>query len=471
MIFNFHKLYLKLAIFCLLNILAVGIIGSIITYRNVNSFIEYVVSKGSSTRLSWIKKFVTSEIIIPNTKNGVLDMDVLNHYLLELAEKRKLAGVWITDANSQVLAGLKPEKHEDQKIDLTSGKGIPFIKYYFTRTLIKPEPLAITLPGYKETSIHMLAFPELPDRLKKNMGSMLFLGLLGLFVNVLIIYILVAWLIIKPIRHIRSELDKIMKGDLSHRIAVKGRDEIGELVSDINNMTDMSEKLINGTQELSANLSHEIRTPLSQIRIASDILRLRIGKTGNQQLDSKFISIEQDIEKIDRLIDQFLAYSHHNLLTDSSKREPVELQPVLISVLNGLKAQVKQKGLDVRTHWRVENVSLPAIPDDVSLIFSNLLSNAVKYSPENGLIQIDVTQSDDAIFISISNTCEPMSDEEMDQKFEPFNRFQTPTEPGAKLGLTITRKLVEKYRGSISVSRWEDVHTGLRMEILIPTRI
>jgi len=471
MIFNFHKLYVKLAIFCMLNFIAVGIIGSIITYVHVNSFIEFVVTKGSNTRLNWIKKIVTTEALEPNTKNGVLDLTALNHYLLELTDKRELAGVWITDGNSHVLAGHKPQNHENKKIDLSGGKSLPFIKYYFTRTLIEPKPISISLPGYQTALIHMINFPILPDRLKKSMGSMLFLGLLGLFANALLIYLLVAWLIIRPIRHIRAELNKIMKGDLSHRVDIKSRDEIGELVIDINNMADMTEKLISGTQELSAKLSHEIRTPLSQIRIASDILRIRIGEAGNRQLDSKFTSIEQDIEKIDRLIDQVLAFSHYNFRTDSSKYESVQLQPILTSVLNGLEAQIKQKSLDIRTHWSTENVWLLAISDDVNLIFSNLLSNAVKYSPENDVIQIDVTKSDDAVFISIANTCKPMSDNDIDRIFEPFNKIQNTTEPGTKLGLTITRKIVDKYRGSISASRWKDSDTGLCMEVLIPFRI
>jgi signal transduction histidine kinase len=466
MISSFHKLYLKLAIFCLLNIFAVGMVGSIITYWNVNSFIEYVVTKGSSKRLSWIKKIVTTEALIPNTENGALDMAALNQYLRELADNRGLAGVWISDGNNRVLAGSKPQNHEQKKIDSSDGMGLPFIKYYFTKTLIEPKPLAITLPGYQATSIHMLAFPELPDRLKKSMGIMLFLGLLGLFINALLIYILVAWFIIKPIRHIRAELNKVMQGDLSHRITNKSQDEIGELVVDINNMADMTEKLINGTQQLSANLSHEIRTPLSQIRIASDILRLRIGEVDNQQLESKFTSIEQDIEKIDGLIDKFLAFSHYNLQTDSSRRESVQLQPVMTSVLNGLKSQINLKYLDVRSQWNGENISLLAIPDDVSLIFSNLLSNAVKYSPENGIVQIKAMKSEDAIFLSIANTCDPMSDEEIDQVFHPFKRIRHTTEPGTKLGLTITRKIVDKYRGSISVSRWKD--EGLCIELLFP---
>jgi signal transduction histidine kinase len=466
MISSFHKLYLKLAIFCLLNIFVVGIAGTIVTYWNVNSFIEYVVTKGSSKRLSWIKKIVTTEALIPNTENGALDMAALNQYLRELADNRGLAGVWISDGNNRVLAGSKPQNHEQKKIDSSDGMGLPFIKYYFTKTLIEPKPLAITLPGYQATSIHMLAFPELPDRLKKSMGIMLFLGLLGLFINALLIYILVAWFIIKPIRHIRAELNKVMQGDLSHRITNKSQDEIGELVVDINNMADMTEKLINGTQQLSANLSHEIRTPLSQIRIASDILRLRIGEVDNQQLESKFTSIEQDIEKIDRLIDKFLAFSHYNLQTDSSRRESVQLQPVMTSVLNGLKSQINLKCLDVRSQWKGETVSLLAIPDDVSLIFSNLLSNAVKYSPENGIVQIKAMKSEDAIFLSIANSCQPMSDEEIDQVFHPFKRIRHTTEPGTKLGLTITRKIVDKYRGSISASRWKD--EGLCIELLFP---
>jgi signal transduction histidine kinase len=465
--FNFHKLYLKLAIFCLLNIFTVGIIGSIITYWNVNSFIEYVVTKGSNKRLGWIKKIVTTEALQPRAETGVLDIAALNQYLLELADKRGLAGVWISDGNDRVLAGSKPQNHEQKKIDSSDGMGLPFIKYYFTKTLIEPKPLAITLPGYQATLIHMLAFPELPDRLKKSMGIMLFLGLLGLFINALLIYILVAWFIIKPIRHIRAELNKVMQGDLSHRISNKSRDEIGELVVDINNMADMTEKLINGSQQLSANLSHEIRTPLSQIRIASDILRLRIGAVDNQKLESKFTSIEQDIEKIDRLIDKFLAFSHYKFQTDSSRREPIQLEPVMTSVLNGLKSQIKLKCLDVRSQWNGENVTLLAIPDDVSLIFSNLLSNAVKYSNENGIIQVRAMKSEDAILISIANTCDPMVDEEIDQVFRPFNKIQYTDEPGTKLGLTITRKLVDKYRGSISASRWKD--EGLCIELLFPS--
>jgi len=99
----------------------------------------------------------------------------------------------------------------------------------------------------------------------------------------------------------------------------------------------------------------------------------------------------------------------------------------------------------------------------------NLLSNAIKYNKDNGHVEIEITRpSHDTLKISVIDTGIGISDEDMQQLFTPFTRFNTKhsTVEGTGIGLTITRSIVEMMHGRIGAE--STLGNGSRFWIELP---
>jgi two-component system sensor histidine kinase CpxA len=137
-----------------------------------------------------------------------------------------------------------------------------------------------------------------------------------LALGLLIIGLMAALLIIPVSRIITNRLEQlrqsalfIAEGNLTHRVAIRGRDEIGDLAQAFNRMADKMEVMIRSGKELTANISHELRTPLTRIRIAEEMLREKWESAVKDQEGRYLDAIREDILELDRLIGRILELS------------------------------------------------------------------------------------------------------------------------------------------------------------------
>jgi len=202
--------------------------------------------------------------------------------------------------------------------------------------------------------------------------------------------------------------------------------------------------MIQGGKELTANISHELRSPLARIRVAEELLREKCDATGEKELKRHLDSIQGDIEEMDRLIGQIL---------DLSK---MDLHDVPLNLLKAVRLT------------KEFSFNQPFVGDRKALrtAFSNILDNAAKFVPEKGNLIVKVISENDWLKISITNSSDPISPEDLERIFEPFYRQRETSKRGSGLGLAITKKIIERHGGSI---RAVNSPEGLEIQILIPS--
>jgi signal transduction histidine kinase len=113
--------------------------------------------------------------------------------------------------------------------------------------------------------------------------------------------------------------------------------------------------------------------------------------------------------------------------------------------------------LDVRSETLIK-----ADPDDIEIVFNNLISNAVKYNKPGGSLEIMIDSTDNDATIIFTDTGIGISKEEIDTLFTEFVRIKsekTKNISGSGLGLSIVRKIIELYHGTIDVDSTPDVGT------------
>ena len=266
-----------------------------------------------------------------------------------------------------------------------------------------------------------------------------------------------------PVNRLTRTARSIARGDLSRRVEVTTKDEIGELGSAFNTMADRVERMIRGGKELTAHVSHELRSPLARIRVAVELIENKLDGKSKEAVGSRLDQIREDIEELDRLIGQILTYSKLDLRQDALKHERFDATVLLEELLDRFRPFINEKGLFLEIRFQ-DNPVVSGDADAVRTAFSNLLDNAVKFTPEGGRVIVEAfTDGGDFVF-RISNTFDAIDEGDLAEIFEPFHRNETVAAPGYGLGLAITKRIVERHGGSIEASNSEDGFT-IRMRL------
>jgi len=305
----------------------------------------------------------------------------------------------------------------------------------------------------------------LSEKMEKDHHEGVFaLGLAGIGLVIALLIIPVSRLVTEPLKALRESALRIAEGNLSHRATVRSKDEIGELGRAFNSMADKLERMIRGGRELTANISHELRSPLARIRIAEELLGERLARGEYDGCRRQLDEIREDIGELDRLIDRILVLSKLDVHEKPLRRERLDPSDLINELLERFKPAVSQKRLRVTAHLSCDP---PFFGDTDALrtAFSNILDNAVKFTGQNGDVIVKMHTEDEALKISVTNSFDPLSEEDLARIFEPFYRTERSHATGSGLGLAITKKIIERHGGNIKACNSAE---GLTILVWLP---
>ena len=372
------------------------------------------------------------------------------------------APVWVTREDGTValksFSGEIPDIPETIRKDRPRKHRVPTL--HPLRDLDFYTTVPIELSGTKVGAIHIL-FKRPVSSPPKGFFA---LGLLIIGIIVALSVIPVSRFITRRIKKLRQSAILIAEGDLSHRVAIKGKDEISDLAQTFNDMTDKLEGMIVSGKELTANISHELRTPLTRIRMAEELLRDKVAQGNVKDLAGHLDGIREDIDELDGLIGRMLDLSRLDMRQSPFRPEPLDPSALIGELFEKLRPVIERKDLHVTTEL---SYSPPFLADKEALRLAlvNVLDNAAKFAPEKGDISVQMAWKPDALEIRVMNTAEELSQEDLSRIFDPFHRLKRSNAAGSGLGLTIAKKAIERHNGTIEALNKEK---GLEIRITLP---
>lgn len=279
----------------------------------------------------------------------------------------------------------------------------------------------------------------------------------------------------KPIEQLIHEVGIIGSGDLNHKIAVTGRDEIGRLATTFNHMTQIMlldiRELENKNIELTrldrlkddflANITHELRTPLYGVTgIAESLVAGIAGHLAKDAINNLSLMISS-CKRLSSLVNDILDYSqlkHGDITLDMSSVNLYSIVRLIISIANPL---IGSKKLEIKTSIEPGSFYVAADENRLQQILFNLVGNAVKFTNAGEiLISADVSEEDaDDVIISVRDTGIGIAKENQEVIFMSFKQADEAVikhYPGTGMGLAITKKIVELHGGRI----WVDSSPG-----------
>lgn len=223
-------------------------------------------------------------------------------------------------------------------------------------------------------------------------------------------------------------------------------------------MTDTKEQEINNLEQAHldfiSTVSHELRTPLTSIRGFADTLLSSYDRLTPEQREKFLHIIKDQSNRLIKLVENLLTVSKMQSEKELLIYKTVDIQPFIDSALQMVKLQYKTHHYKCNYDKNLSKILIDT--DKFQQILLNLLDNASKYSNEGSTVFINTTQNfnDNTVSVSIRDEGIGISKENLEKIFNKFSRIDSPLTrkiQGNGLGLYITKTLVEKMNGKISV--------------------
>jgi two-component system sensor histidine kinase/response regulator len=200
-------------------------------------------------------------------------------------------------------------------------------------------------------------------------------------------------------------------------------------------------------------LSHELKAPLNAIE---GYLRMMQEKEGGNDIAAYDKIIEKSMNRIQgmrNLIMDCLDFTRVRFEKQKEKIKETDLIKIAKVCISIVQPYAIQKSVSIFLHAD-DAVILEVDPEDFEIIFNNLLSNAVKYNNENGRVDITVKMEEKNVRIIVADTGIGISEEDIPKLFREFVRLkneQTKNISGSGLGLSIIKRVIELYDGTIKI--------------------
>ena len=252
--------------------------------------------------------------------------------------------------------------------------------------------------------------------------------------------------ILRHAENIESACSSIIKGNISKRISISGRnDEFDIIAKHINAMLDELERFIKQSTETSNSIAHDLKTPLNRMRNRIEMVLL--GKEEN--LLESFEKMAEDTDKMIKMINSLLEISQIETGVLRKNWGKVDISVLLKEAVDFYQPFAEEKGIDIIVNLE-NNLFVLGSAQLLSQSMLNILDNAVKYTQKNGKISVSAKRKNDFIFISICDNGPGVKEEEYGKITQKFFRLdKSRTLEGNGLGLSLVKAVVDLHKAKL----------------------
>jgi signal transduction histidine kinase len=294
--------------------------------------------------------------------------------------------------------------------------------------------------------------PTLPDDFEElliervNRASLL-AALISGGIAILLALIL-ATLILRPVRGLTKAANKMAEGDLSQRVDVHGVGELATLGETFNQMATSLQEAEASRQAMTADIAHELRNPLAIQRAHLEALQDGIYPLTQENL----MLISEQNRQLTRLVDDLRTLALVDAGELSLNKRRVDLVEICTETATRFQPQATAKSIHLTAVCGSHLLVMQADKERLQQVIDNLMQNALRYTPVRGWIEIAIQRQGKTAIIAIHNNGPAISVETLEHLFERFYRGDKARDRasgGTGLGLAIARKLAEAHGGTL----------------------
>jgi two-component system, NtrC family, nitrogen regulation sensor histidine kinase NtrY len=289
----------------------------------------------------------------------------------------------------------------------------------------------------------------------------------------LLISLWVSARITRPLEELAAGAREVASGRWDTVIDLRGRDEIGQLASAFNEMTQtlaaqrdqlVQTERVAAWRELARRLAHELRNPLFPLQITVENLQKARQLDAKQFLEvfnESTATLKAELANLNTIVGRFSDFSK----MPAPQFARVNVNEALRNAVRLFEPQFNAVGKPPVIPEYFLTEPLPEIDADADLLhraFQNLVLNALDAMPAGGTLTMRTTEHEGNVRIEVSDTGKGLTPEECSRLFTPY---YTTKVQGTGLGLAIIQSVVSDHHGTISVSSDEGHGTTFRIEL------
>jgi signal transduction histidine kinase len=399
-----------------------------------------------------------------------------------------------------------PDKKEESRLSAQ-----PYIFYYYPIRAVpdclschpRPAEKEIYLGGLQNNDLMAVAKISIPtSTIEKGVPKNRMWLISTALVNAILImtgsYLIVRYIIVKPVKHLKEVSDAISAGELNLRSEIQTGDEFEDLSHAFNrmlrNLVSMQDRLrkVNADLDLKvdelaqanmalyesnrlksdflATMSHELRTPLNSILGFSEVL-LSANQLSDKQL--RWVqNIQTSGDQLLNLINDILDLAKIEAGKMQVRLEEFSIRDVCEGLLSMFRPLAEKKNIDLRDQVAPDVPLLRQDPGKLQQILSNLLSNAIKFTPEGGRVLLKAEADPAYVILTVTDTGVGIAPEDQELVFEKFRQAGNPLtreHAGTGLGLSIVRELCKLLGGEVALQ--SELGRGSTFTVRLPLQL
>lgn len=285
------------------------------------------------------------------------------------------------------------------------------------------------------------------------MTTIMAIMFLALLVTFLAIYFITKS-ITEPLSEMEEVTSHIAKGDFSHRVNVNYKDrDFSQFASALNKMADELAIEDDSRKSFVANVSHELKTPMTSI---SGFIDGILDGTIPPEDEKKYLRIvSSEVQRLSRMVVSMLNLSKMEAGEISIKLKKYDIGKQLFETLLSFEKRIDEGNITIEGFEDMGTVFVNADTDLLQQVLYNLLDNAIKFTPKSGVISIRAENDTEKTTVTIRNSGQGISPEEIARIFERFykvDKSRSYDTKGVGLGLYIVKTIINMHDGEISAN-------------------
>ncbi len=381
------------------------------------------------TLLVSLSKAADGKVLVVDSQSRLLQMFSSGHRLIDQAS---------LESGSRLVAFTKTSLEYES---LEKGQAYDRIIRYND----EPIGLEIGLPiSYKGQAAKVIIYHKLDQLhtvLKMNRIQLIWLSIILTLVASVIAALLTQHFL-KPIRKIKTAVDRLAEGDLRATPDLDRGDELGDLSSAVDALSGALQRVDLLRKEVISNVSHELKSPLSLIRGYAEMVRDISWADAEKRSEDLNLIIEAS-SRMSAMVTDIMDYSQIQAGYLNLKIGDYDLLEIIKSEVAFSRQDAK--AYDIEIDLQIEGEVFLVQVDALKMcqIVRNLLSNAINHTEDGACIVVVLKDKDSEIEVQVINPGEPIPEEEQKHIWERYQRVQH--QGGRNQGTGIGLSIVSSY--------------------------